>query len=756
MEPVRTPTPSARRQVDVLMVSDLRFPGGTSHSMAEEITAQVQAGWSTGLVHLNGPLLSRVRPVNPRIREHVRSGRARLFLGDRPIQAKVVVVRHPAVLQAAPDQLPPIKTEHVVLVANAPSIDIDGHRHYRPVMVDRIARQRFGVAPVWAPIGPLVRKAVASEVPSGLSEQDWVNIIDVDAWHVDRPAWQSDRPVIGRHSRPSPQKWPTDSKVIEAVYPFDGSAVVKILGGADPAADVLGYLPHSWQVIPFGDMDPGEFLAQLDFFAYYHHPAWVEAFGRNILEAMASGLPAILPPHFRPLFGDAAIYAEPAEVPAVVRRLYGDRSAYEQIAARADSAVRARFGYEAHHDRLSKLIGPPETVAQHGTIAEHGTVAQHGTVALQRRVAQQSKAMSPRRAAPARPALLLISSNGAGMGHLTRLMAYARRAEPDLAPHFMSLSQAVGVVAQYGYSFEYVPSAGATGMSSRRWHDLFTERVSDAVTRLRPAVVVFDGTWPYEGIPRVREAHPDARWMWSRRGMWRRGKSVEQIAKAAWFDAVLAPGELAEAYDRGPTSKADGIRVGPVTLLDPHELDDRDTARRALGLPPDSRLALVALGAGNINDTSHQTGAVVAALRRLGVEICVTQTEIDALGRAQAGVHVVREFPISRRFRAFDLAVSASGYNSFHELLRFGVPTLFLPNHDTALDDQQGRAQFASDRGLAHMLGRVSVDAAAARLSDLLKRGQAMVANVASVDRGNGAASAALQLRELAAMAGRG
>jgi hypothetical protein len=54
------------------------------------------------------------------------------------------------------------------------------------------------------------------------------------------------------------------------------------------------------------------------------------------------------------------------------------------------------------------------------------------------------------------------------------------------------------------------------------------------------------------------------------------------------------------------------------------------------------------------------------------------------------------------------------------------------------------------------MLARVSVDAAAARLSDLLKRGQAMVANVASVDRGNGAASAALQLRELAARAGRG
>jgi glycosyltransferase involved in cell wall biosynthesis len=308
-------------------------------------------------------LVSRVTPVNPRIREQIRHGRARLFLGDRPIKTKVVVVRHPAVLEAAADQLPPIETQHVVLVANASPTDIDGHRHYRPAVVDPIAHERFGVAPIWAPIRPLVREAIASEIPVGLREQDWVNVIDVDAWHVDRPGWRSDRPVIGRHSRPSPQKWPTDPKVIEAVYPVDGSAIVQILGGAGPVREILGSLPASWQVIPFGGMDPREFLAQLDFFAYYHHPAWVEAFGRNILEAMASGLPAILPPHFRPLFGDAAIYAEPAEVPSVLSQLYADRQAYEDVAARAVSCVRAGFGYEAHQRRLSELIGRPETSA---------------------------------------------------------------------------------------------------------------------------------------------------------------------------------------------------------------------------------------------------------------------------------------------------------------------------------------------------------------------------------------------------------
>src|SRR4249919_1645534 len=568
MEPIRSDALSNHRQVDILMLSDLRFPGGTSHSVAEEIAAQAQVGWSTGLVHMNGPLLSRVKPVNALIRKQIRRGWATLFLGGGggPIRAKVVVVRHPAVLEAAADQLPPIETQHTVLVANAPPTDIDGYRHYRPAVVDRIARERFGVAPIWAPIGPLVREAVAPEIPEGLREQDWVNIIDVDAWHADRPWWQSDRPVIGRHSRSSPQKWPTDPKIIEAVYPVDGSAIVRILGGADPVRDVLGTVPESWQVMPFGAVDPREFLAQLDFFVYYHHPAWVEAFGRNILEAMASGLPAILPQHFRRLFGDSALYAEPADVPSLLSRLYSDRSAYEGIVARAESSVRARFSYEAHQHRLSELIGPPETASR-----------------------TEPPRYSPRRAAPKGPALLLISSNGAGMGHLTRLMAYARRVDPDLAPNFLSLSQAVGVVAQYGYPFEYVPSMGATGLSSKRWHNLFAERLSDAVARLHPEVVVFDGTWPYDGLRRVRDVYSDVRWVWSRRGMWRRGKSVEQIAKAAWFHEVLTPGELAEPYDKGATSAAGGIRLGPVTLLDADELDDRDAARQALGLPLDRR-----------------------------------------------------------------------------------------------------------------------------------------------------------------------
>jgi len=730
----RASTASAGRTVDVLDISDLRFPGGTSHSIAAEIRAQAEAGWRTGLVHLNGPLVARVRAVNPSIRELVGAGRAHLLVGREPVAARIVVVRHPAVLQTAADQLPPIDTEHLVIVANAAPHDIDGHEHYRPESVHAIAQDRFGVEPVWAPIGPLVRATIAHRVPpDSLRPEDWVNIIDIDAWSAPRTEWQADKPVIGRHSRDSPQKWPRDPAILRAVYPDDGSMLVRILGGASAAEAVLGTLPPTWHVSPFGAQSPRDFLADLDFFVYYHDPRWVEAFGRTILEAMASGVPVILPPHFEATFGNAATYAEPADVASIVHRLRGDRDAYEALIARAQEYARIHFSHDTHRRRIAELIGP-ETQVHPPTGGGDVT---------------------PQMVEIPRPAVLFVSSNGAGMGHLTRLLAYARRVAPDLAPHFLSLSQAVGVVAAYDFPYEYAPSSGATGMAPRRWHDLFTARLNDAVKRIRPAVVVFDGTWPYEGILRVRSEHPRIRWVWSRRGMWRAGKNREQLAKAAWFDAVLEPGDFAAPFDSGLTVSTPATRVGPVTLLDRPELEDRAQARQRLGLAIEPTMALVTLGAGNINNTTGDVGASVTALRDLGVEICVTRPDIADANGAPQGVHVIADFPLSRRLRAFDLAISAAGYNSFHELLRFGVPSLLVPNTATALDDQEGRARFAAQHGLAHWVGEVTVATATPLLNDLLEHGSAMVERAAAMDPGNGAEEAADVLRELAEDRGR-
>jgi glycosyltransferase involved in cell wall biosynthesis len=137
------------------------------------------------------------------------------------------------------------------------------------------------------------------------------------------------------------------------IYPPSDRYEICVLGGAEtPKAVCDGVLPDNWRVIEFGEKEPRDFLAEHDVFVYFTHPDWVEAFGRVIFEAMAVGLPVVLPPTYERLFQDAAIYAEPQEVAQKVDLLMGDDAFYENQVERARAYVESKFGYSQHEARI--------------------------------------------------------------------------------------------------------------------------------------------------------------------------------------------------------------------------------------------------------------------------------------------------------------------------------------------------------------------------------------------------------------------
>lgn len=314
--------------------------------------------------------------------------------------------------------------------------------------------------------------------------------------------------------------------------------------------------------------------------------------------------------------------------------------------------------------------------------------------------------------------VVYVSSNGAGMGHLTRLMALARHAAPGVRPLVISMSQAVPVVAVDDLDYEYIPSRGDLGIGARRWNVLFRRRFVDVLEQERPAAIVFDGTYPYDGLFAARRVLPGAGLVWSRRGMWRPGLGRRQLARSPMFDLVIEPGEYAAAADGGATAdRADAMRVAPITLLGRHELLSREDAAAALGCDPAGPVALVTLGAGNVGDLDCALGRLVEGLLRIdGLQVVVTRPLItDSRASLPARVLATSMFPISHALRAIDLAVAAPGYNAFHELLAFAIPTAFVPNRHTALDDQRMRAVWAESVGVGLHIPEID-DAGVARV----------------------------------------
>ena len=445
---------------------------------------------------------------------------------------------------------------------------------------------------LWAPVGPLVRaqfETIDDSPP--LFADDWHSMVDLDAWRVDRSGFVDSRPVIGRHSRPDLLKWPDTRELTLAAYPDDPRFLVRVLGGGPYLLGLLGAYPRNWQVHGFNAMPAERFLATIDFFVYFHHSRWVEAFGRTIIEAMASGALAILAPHFQPLFGNAAVYAEPQEAADLVQTYRANPKLFREQVERGWAAVRTRFSHAAYVERLRALIGPPRPT----------------TVAV------------PHAVAPRPLRVLLMSSNGIGVGHLTRMLAIARRCPAPLEPVFVTLSQAVRVVREQGFLAEYLPFHTYLGCDIGRWNSFLREELNELISFYDPRVFVFDGHVPYGGLVGALDDNRQLASVWCRRGMWGSHQGAETIKRERHFDAVIEPGDLAESFDQGLTTRyRERTRtVAPIRLLDPEEmLDARRGARRALGLRAQDPAALVLLGSGNNYDYEPVRKVVFARLGR--------------------------------------------------------------------------------------------------------------------------------------------
>lgn len=677
--------------LDILFIADPRFPGGTSTALASEITAAGRAGLSCALMPVRARVLKASRPVNDRVASAMAASGCRWAAPDEVISARLALAHHQAIFDgrfASPLQ---VHVDAAVLVLHHPPFDGDGALQYNLPAAVASADAALGTPPALAPVGPIVRRQL--ERLPGLSDRlppfDWHNLIDTEMWPARSPyQGPSAAPLgadgrrmarVGRHSRPDPLKFPDDLETALAAYPDDGGLQVSMLGAGDFLRDAYGALPAHWDVLPFGSIEVSEYLRSLDFYVYFHHSSWVESFGLAPLEALATGLVTILPPSFEPLFGDGAVYARPDEVAALIE-WYRDRPA--DCAAQSERARRRaeRFGLSRFADRLQRILPPA------------------------------SRPAAPPPAVPRRrPRALMVTSNGVGLGHLTRQLAIADAASTALETRFLTLSGGADLVSRAGYPMEYRPFHRLTGANTDAWNRALLEEINDVLAFFSPDILVFDGNHPYDGLRRALSLRPWLKSVWVRRGFWA-PRHAAALKHAAVFSAVLEPGDIAERWDTGPTAarKAGVFRTDPIVRGAPDERLPRAAARRALDLPAAGLAVGVSIGAGANYDYNPLRDALIDGMTRLGAEAIVEFVSPLSPSQDAEDPRVIRRdaYPIFPFSRAFDFMISGCGYNSFHEAMYGGVPTIFCPNEAEEMDLQVERARYAAAAGAALVVRR--------------------------------------------------
>ncbi|QEE36012.1 hypothetical protein FTO60_09990 [Octadecabacter sp. SW4] len=315
-----------------------------------------------------------------------------------------------------------------------------------------------------------------------------------------------------------------------------------------------------------------------------------------------------------------------------------------------------------------------------------------------------------------RPTLLAVVPNGVGLGHITRMMAiaFALREQYGTRVVFWCFSRAAEIVQAAGFEVILRQTSSHLGAHPPDWREFEKLEFAKAIRHLRPNAVSYDGMTfdPFIVAALKEPGCGNVGMIWVRRGMLQPDADAQLLESEQFCDIVLEPGDLSVENDKGPTRLrqaqhrgfSERLSARPVTLKPYLPAYDKKVARKKLGLPRRAN-CLVSLGGAFGNwDRIRTLINNYAQVHR--VNLVWAQSPLAAAPNQDMGKTMIRRFyPLSRYLAAFDGMVTATGYNSYHELmLGFSRPVLLAPTNHERLDDQVARASHAADAGWVSML----------------------------------------------------
>lgn len=294
--------------------------------------------------------------------------------------------------------------------------------------------------------------------------------------------------------------------------------------------------------------------------------------------------------------------------------------------------------------------------------------------------------------------ILLFPINGSGLGHLSRCLAYAKRLQKQSYCTFFTLASALEFVERMGFPTEYFISPFWSCNSTYHWNTELAVRLGMVLEHIQPEVIVFDGTWPFQGFLSTCKAYRNhshtLKMVWSKRGFLKNTAKVCPVDERL-FDMILEPGELGCEYHESILSNSitRKITIPPVTLMRDDEILTREEACHALNLNPNEHHVLFSLGSGNLKDVNSLGQRLIQSFQKEGfspVWACPPISVHDI--ELPSSVQALSVFPLVQYLRAFDVLVGAAGYNTCYEIVQTGIPSLLIPNTLLA-DDQTRRAE---------------------------------------------------------------
>jgi UDP-N-acetylglucosamine--N-acetylmuramyl-(pentapeptide) pyrophosphoryl-undecaprenol N-acetylglucosamine transferase len=349
--------------------------------------------------------------------------------------------------------------------------------------------------------------------------------------------------------------------------------------------------------------------------------------------------------------------------------------------------------------------------------------------------------------------------NGSGLGHVTRLMSTARwlrrmvglleRRPPEVI--FLTSSEATQVLLQAGFASFKLPSktiVRQTGMDMLEYRRLARQFVWQVLGTFSPDMLVVD-TFPSGSFDELLQLLDGP----FHKGFVCRRVKPEFAARPIFAAALGLYDAVAVPHAPGPDDNPHAVHgrpaqwCGEVVSVDRARLPDPRISRERLGVAADQKLIYVSAGGGGDSGSREALTQLVEVLGADPSHHVLVGAGPLYQGPRMGGPRLTwfTEPAVAPYLAACDVAVSAGGYNTFHELLHLGVPSVFYAQEKVA-DDQDERIVAAAAAGACVRIEGVGAQELTQAVAEALRRGPELAAAAKARVPGGGAVRCASAL----------
>lgn len=338
------------KSLDLTLVIDPRFPGGTSTAVATEIS--VLAPLTNLRVVAIESKMFKGKTVHSAIQNACDLHGIEIEWSPKRIRSSQIVVHNPTFLKFNQTLETRFYCNALIVVCHENFVRPNGNQsfdveHCLALIEQNALASQFLLAPVSNGNRQSISQFGLDRIPAWeLADFTWNNICDFDL--ADPTRAPIDR--RGRHSRAGYEKFPSED-TMDVLFPPNSET--RILGADAFIAE--GLTRDHWELLPFGTEDVHEFLQTIDFFVYYTNPMCRESFGRVIAEALAAGKVVVTDPQTGATFGDGVVKAEPKDVDQVIKEMIKNPEEYCAQALRGQKIL-SEFSAQRFGDKITKKL----------------------------------------------------------------------------------------------------------------------------------------------------------------------------------------------------------------------------------------------------------------------------------------------------------------------------------------------------------------------------------------------------------------